>query len=241
MFSTRTSLNMHSRRRRIACAVASVALLGCTAQATAHAGTMVRRPVTDNHVRPDRPAPRVVPRKQRERFKRTDTRRRGLRTLAALDPSGRVDSQAFCRYVPGLLQMTPTGGFVNQPGYWQASTAHPYRVMPTVTGNQLVAFRITALSPNGSVPARTHWYWATATNPAGFFVQYYSNDIGGWYFQDATTGARLKRVDLGFYQGTGAGVRFTMDVAWYTNGALSRTTAINVPWDTSSNALSYCM
>jgi hypothetical protein len=217
MFTMRTSrcIGRSQALRRGACATMSAALVASLAQGIALADTSVS-PVKGHHIRSSTPR------------------------LAALDPSGRVDSLAYCQYNQGLLQMTSSGGLVQQPGYWQASTSHPYRVIPTISGSQWIAFHITSLATDGSVPAQTHWYWGHATNPAGYFEQFYSSDIGGWYFQDATTGQRVKRVDLGLYPRAGYGVRFRMDVAWYTNGVVSRTSLVNVPWTTTTNSLAFC-
>jgi len=117
------------------------------------------------------------------------------------------------------------------------STKH--RIIPTIAGNQLIAFRINTLA-NGGLLQQTHWYWATATSPAGYFADYYSSDVGAWQFQDATTGQHLKRVDVGPLQpNRGWGIRFTMDVAWYTNGVVTRQTSLGVPW-TTGNVGAYC-
>jgi hypothetical protein len=242
MFTMRTSrcIGRSQALRRGACATMSAALVASLAQGIALADTSVS-PVKGHHIRSSTPMPRVVPKKLKHlegKVKRRSGRR--LARLAALDPSGRVDSLAYCQYNQGLLQMTSSGGLVQQPGYWQASTSHPYRVIPTISGSQWIAFHITSLATDGSVPAQTHWYWGHATNPAGYFEQFYSSDIGGWYFQDATTGQRVKRVDLGLYPRAGYGVRFRMDVAWYTNGVVSRTSLVNVPWTTTTNSLAFC-
>jgi hypothetical protein len=210
----------HRSRSALALAAGVLALLASATAASAGQPAVAPKQPTKRalhllHVKPDRQGPKAQ--------------------LQYMDPSGRVDSLAYCTYTGGLQQMTPGGGITETPRVYHASTGNPYRVIPTIAGEQLIAFRINVVSNSGYYLDRSHWYWAVATNPAGYFKEYYSYDAGMSYmFVDSTTGAIAKRVDTNWTPSAGAGVRFTMDVAWYTNGNVSRQTSLGIPWTTGN-------
>jgi hypothetical protein len=165
----------------------------------------------------------------------------GLRAKAAyLDSTRSVDSLAYCTNSGPLQQMTTSGGIISVPQKSSASTGNPYRVIPQYSGSQWVAFRIKTLANTGAALETTHWYWGLATSPAGYFADRYSSTVGAYLFQDATTGQLLSRVDVGpWLPNFGYGVRFTMDVAWYTGNTITKQISFGIPW-TTGNVGAFC-
>jgi hypothetical protein len=146
------------------------------------------------------------------------------------DATGRVDSLAYCYYTGGLQQLDGSGGITESAKTWHASTGEPARVLPTIAGEQQVAVQIKIISNTGALLGYTNWNWATVDS-VGYFKQFYSFSADTSYsFVDATTGKLRKHLDVFSTPSAGTGVRFTMGVAWYTNGYLSRSTSSAVPW-----------
>jgi hypothetical protein len=173
-------------------------------------------------------APAAAPARVARLLKLRGAGHRALARASYLDPTGMVDTTAYCNSSGGLQQMNPDGSISTAPTTWHATTGEPSRVLPTINGYQAVAVRLNVVGSNGSYLARGHWFFASVDS-VGYFREFWSGSMR-YSFVDATTGQLWSHLEANSTPASGTGVRFTVDVAWYVNNAVARMQSVAVPY-----------
>ena len=151
--------------------------------------------------------------------------RHGSKPLAratAWDPSRQVDAVAYC---------TQSGGA------WAFGAA----VLPTVAGNQSIAFRFNVFRSDGQSLGSTDW-WEGEVDRYGLFHEWSRAGNGLYYkFMNMRTGELYNSVGYTLYPPRGLGYRETITVYWYVNGAWSRSITVAPTWGTGASPTAFCM
>lgn len=150
-----------------------------------------------------------------------------LARLSAWDATRQVDAIAYCTQ--------------NAYGAWSFGAAHPWSVMPTVSGNQSIAFRFNVYRSDGTSLGSTDW-WEGEVDRYGLFHGWArGGDYLYYKFMNMRTGELYNQVGYTLYPPHGLGYRETITVFWYVNGAWSRSITFAPAWSTGASPSAYCM
>ena len=209
--SNRRVLRFGSRAVAVAIAIAMAPLPADEARAEGPSAKQ-RRDISS--ARPTA-APRHVPPPVRSAF-RGVLRRRPAETdrrarAATWDATGRVFADSNCDVWSNGIAWT--------------MASHPSIVRPTISGRQLIAFRLDLWRSDGVRLGGTDWWFGTAES-WGDFVAAWDSYVGLWYFRNARTGEKARNVTP-WAEGLarGYGHRWAMKVAWYVNGSVTSQTS----------------
>ena len=216
----------HRASRAVALAAIAVAM---ASQAAADARADARATDRPSEISTARAttAPRHVPARVRSAFR--DVLRRGAETdrrarAATWDATGRVFADSSCDLWSNGVAWTMAG--------------NPTVVRPTISGRQLIAFRLDLWRSDGLRLGGTDWWFGTAES-WGDFAAAWDPYVGTWYFRNARTGEKARHVSTwADHLARGYGYRWVMKVAWYVNGAVTSQTSFWV--SVRGNAYASC-